>query len=118
VDVTVWLGWMSSMVLLLTIVNQIHTQWKLGSSKGVSWFLFIGQIVASIGFVTYSVLIGDKVFIVTNGLLLLSHIVGLWVTLKQKSRAEKSRASPTVDVTVGKRPSVRGRNPRLQSADF
>jgi uncharacterized protein with PQ loop repeat len=80
------LGWASSVVLLLTIHNQIHAQWKEGSSRGVSWFLFIGQLVASAGFVTYSVAVGDHVFIVTNSLLLASHFLGLAVTLKQKSK--------------------------------
>lgn len=80
-----WIGWFSSVVLLATILNQIYTQWKKGTSEGVSWFLFIGQLVASIGFVTYSVLQKDPVFIATNALLLCSHLVGLYITYRQKT---------------------------------
>jgi uncharacterized protein with PQ loop repeat len=60
------LGWVSSLILLGTILNQIHKQWQSGSSKGVSWFLFIGQILASTGFIVYSVIVDNLVFIVTN----------------------------------------------------
>ena len=83
-EVKFLLGWCSSLVLLATILNQIHTQWKERSSRGVSWLLFIGQIVASIGFVAYSVLVGDWVFIATNSALLASHFLGLWITYKHK----------------------------------
>lgn len=79
-----WIGWVSSMILLLTIWAQIRKQWKEKSSRGVSWMLFIGQALASVGFVIYSLMIGDVVFIATNSFLLMSHFVGLYVTYKQK----------------------------------
>jgi uncharacterized protein with PQ loop repeat len=79
------IGWISSMILLATIVQQIYTQWKKGSSEGVSWFLFIGQAFASVGFVIYSWMQKDMVFVFTNGALLLSHFCGLWITYRQKT---------------------------------
>ncbi|MGE3684562.1 MAG: SemiSWEET family transporter [Bdellovibrionales bacterium] len=85
-DLKTLLGWLSSIILLVTILNQVYTQWKKGTSEGVSWFLFVGQMLASVGFVIYSVLVKDMVFIVTNSALALSHIVGLAITWKQKSR--------------------------------
>lgn len=77
-------GWSSSLVLLATIIKQIHKQWLDGNSRGVSLWLFIGQSVASIGFTTYSVLVGNWVFTVTNALLGLSAIVGLSVVLRHR----------------------------------
>jgi MtN3 and saliva related transmembrane protein len=49
------IGWASSSVLLLTLSRQIWTEWKEKSARGVSIFLFLGQILSSIGFVIYQV---------------------------------------------------------------
>jgi len=59
-------------VLVLTIGNQVYNQWKTGSSKGVSKWLFVGQITASTGFTLYSLMVHNWVFVVTNSLLLVS----------------------------------------------
>jgi uncharacterized protein with PQ loop repeat len=83
------LGWTSSAILLLTIGSQIFRQWKEDSSKGVSKWLFIGQVAASAGFTIYSVLVGDKVFVFTNSLILLSAIVGVGITMHHKRRGKK-----------------------------
>jgi MtN3 and saliva related transmembrane protein len=45
-----FVGWSASAVLVLTIVTQVYRQWQQGSSKGVSKWLFIGQMAASGGF--------------------------------------------------------------------
>lgn len=82
------LGWGSSLVLLATIYTQIHKQWRERTGKGVSTWLFIGQSIASLGFTAYSALVGNWVFIVTNGLLALSALVGLVLTLRFKRREE------------------------------
>jgi MtN3 and saliva related transmembrane protein len=78
------LGWCSSFVLFSTIVGQIVKQWREGSSQGVSPWLFIGQTAASIGFATYSVLVKNWVFTVTNSVLALSAVVGVLVSLHFK----------------------------------
>lgn len=70
------IGWGSSLILLLTIARQIHKQWRDKTSAGVSVWLFVGQLVASSGFVVYSILVGNKVFIVTNTLMAASAIAG------------------------------------------
>jgi MtN3 and saliva related transmembrane protein len=80
------IGWISGAVLLLTLAGQIRKQIQSGSSKGVSIWLFVGQVAASIGFVCYSVLVGNLVFIITNSLILLSAAIGLLVTSWQKRR--------------------------------
>jgi uncharacterized protein with PQ loop repeat len=82
------IGWFSSFILVLTIAKQVHKQWKSGSSEGVSKWLFVGQITASVGFTLYSVMLRNWVFMVTNALLLLSAIVGGVIVLKHR-RAER-----------------------------
>ena len=78
------IGWSASAVLVATIVRQIYREWQEGSSKGVSKWLFIGQITASAGFVIYSWLLGDWVFIFTNALMLMAGGVGLGILLRHR----------------------------------
>ena len=80
------IGWASSAILLATLIVQIHKQWKLGTHKGVSKWLFIGQLAASAGFATYSIGTGNVVFIVTNSLLLISAIFGIYIYYHQGSK--------------------------------
>ena len=94
--VTDLLGWLSSAILLATIGKQVHKQWSEGRSEGVSRWLFVGQIAASTGFTIYSALVGNAVFVVTNGLLLASAIAGLLIVLRHRRQAARgtSPASP------------------------
>ena len=71
------LGWTASVILLLTLVKQVYKQWKDATSEGLSKFLFIGQLAASVGFVIYSYLVGSWVFMVTNSLLTVNNLVGI-----------------------------------------
>lgn len=71
------IGWASSIILLLTLVKQVHKQWKDGTSEGLSKWLFIGQLFASIGFTIYSFSVENWVFTITNGLLIINNIVGI-----------------------------------------
>lgn len=86
------LGWLSSVILLCTIVGQIVRQWREGSGEGVSPWLFIGQTVASVGFTVYSALLQNWVFTVTNGALLISAIVGVLVSLHFKRHPRQQPA--------------------------
>jgi MtN3 and saliva related transmembrane protein len=45
-----WIGWLASIILLATIGRQVYTQWRTRSTAGVSKWLFIGQVAASVGF--------------------------------------------------------------------
>ena len=78
------IGWTASAILLATIASQIYRQWKTRTSKGVSIWLFIGQMAASAGFAWYSFLLKDVVFIFTNVLMLLSAIVGLSIVIHHR----------------------------------
>lgn len=88
------IGWSSSGILLLTIIKQIYSQWKKGSSRGVSKWLFIGQVMASAGFTVYSWLVGSWVFVVTNLLMLVSAFVGLGLMIQQRRRARPASVDP------------------------
>lgn len=81
------IGWTASAILLVTLVRQIIKQVKDGRQEGVSAWLFIGQATASALFIVYSVLLDNWVFIVTNSCILLTALVGQWLTRK-KSREE------------------------------
>ena len=69
-------GWIASAILLATLARQTWRQWREPDPRGVSRWLFLGQIAASVGFVAYSWMLRNWVFIVTNTLILLTAIVG------------------------------------------
>lgn len=71
------IGWASSIILLLTLVKQVRKQWKDGTSEGISKWLFIGQLAASIGFTIYSYSVENWIFTITNGLLTINNIIGI-----------------------------------------
>jgi MtN3 and saliva related transmembrane protein len=91
---TEWIGWISSIVLLLTILQQLRKQWQTASSAGVSKWLFVGQMTASFGFTWYSIRVSNWVFTVTNSLLLLSSIVGCAMTVRFRRRAKRNERTP------------------------
>jgi MtN3 and saliva related transmembrane protein len=70
------IGWSSAAILLVTLLLQVRAQWKSRSDVGVSPWLFIGQLVTSAGFVTYSAMKKDAVFVVTNSSIALVAIAG------------------------------------------
>jgi len=80
------IGWVSSLILVFTIGKQVYKQWSEGKSEGVSIWLFVGQIAASIGFAVYSYLVWNPVFIFTNSIMVLNGIAGLIINLYLKRR--------------------------------
>ena len=82
--VTELIGWMAATVLLATTGRQVYTQRRDGTSKGVSKWLFIGQLAASLGFIMYSWRLGNWVFVVTNALMLLTAGLGQSIYLSNK----------------------------------
>jgi len=83
-----WLGWLSSAVLLATLARQVYSQWRQHSVAGVSSWLFIGQLAASTGFLIYSVIVDNWVFVFTNAALLVTAIIGQMIYLRN-SRKQK-----------------------------
>ena len=74
------------LVLLVTMGRQVYTQWRTRSTAGLSRWLFIGQVTASLGFTVYSVLLENWVFVFTNAVLLVTAIVGQCLYLRNKHR--------------------------------
>ena len=78
------IGWIAAIILLATIVRQVYSQWRDRTSLGVSKWLFVGQILASVGFIVYSWLLRNWVFLVTNVLMLGTALLGQWIYLHNK----------------------------------
>jgi MtN3 and saliva related transmembrane protein len=70
------IGWASSFILLLTIGRQVYTEWKTKSTVGVSHWLFIGQVTASTGYIWYSWLLHNWVYVSSNTALLFTAVLG------------------------------------------
>lgn len=86
------IGWCAAAILLLTISRQVYTQWRTHSTQGLSKWLFTGQLAASTGFVVYSWLLGNWVFVVTNVLILATAGAGQWIYLCNKRGEDSSMA--------------------------
>jgi MtN3 and saliva related transmembrane protein len=89
------IGWISSSILLVTISQQVYKQFRDGTSRGVSKWLFIGELASALGFLTYSILLGITVYIVTNSLMVLNAIAGLVITLHHRRRESTKAAGIT-----------------------
>lgn len=87
-----WLGWAASAILLATLLRQVFVQWRERSTEGVSSWLFVGQISASVGFVAYSWLVGNRVFVVTNCAILLTAVLGQLI-YRRNVRLEEGEAA-------------------------
>jgi uncharacterized protein with PQ loop repeat len=91
-NATELIGWCSSFILVLTIGKQVYKQWQEGTSEGVSKWLFIGQMSASLGFIIYSWLVNNWVFVVTNLVMLMSGVVGFGIVLHHRKRERQTQS--------------------------
>ena len=86
------IGWASSAILVLTLGNQVWKQWKTTSTKALSKWLYLGQMLASLGFVIYSVRLRSWVFVATNSLILGYAVIGVAIVWwRRRSSAEGDR---------------------------
>jgi MtN3 and saliva related transmembrane protein len=83
------IGWVASGILLATLLRQVWVQWRERSTAGVSSWLFVGQCAASSGFLLYSWLLDNRVFIVTNAMLLFTAVAGQLIYRRNRRRAER-----------------------------
>jgi MtN3 and saliva related transmembrane protein len=86
------IGWSSSLVLLATLLRQVHTQWKTKATAGLSKWLFLGQLTASAGFVVYSYMLRNWVYVSSNIALLITAIVGQALYLHNKRLQQNKRS--------------------------
>jgi uncharacterized protein with PQ loop repeat len=85
------IGWVSAAILVLSISRQVYTQWRTKSVEGVSKWLFIGQLTASAGFIAYSALVDNWVFVFANLFIFLTAVAGELVYLRNKRHASSGR---------------------------
>ena len=78
------LGWASSFILLLTLIRQVYMQWRTQATAGVSRWLFVGQISASLGYSIYSFLLHNWVYVSSNVAILLTALVGEGIYLRNR----------------------------------
>lgn len=81
-------GWVSAFILVMTISRQVYTQWRTGSCEGVSKWLFIGQLAASMGFIIYSYLVNNWVFVFANFFIFLTAVAGQVIYMRNKKRSD------------------------------
>jgi uncharacterized protein with PQ loop repeat len=85
------LGWISSFILLLTLIRQVYVQWKSESVAGVSKWLFVGQLAASTGYTAYSFLLHNWVYVCSNIAILVTAVLGEAMYLRNRRVAERGR---------------------------
>lgn len=83
-------GWIAALLLLLTMMRQVWSQWTSGAVGGVSRWLFVGQCAASAAFTWYSVLVDNAVFVATNAMMLVNALVGLLIDRRNRHRQQRS----------------------------
>lgn len=93
------IGWGSSLILLLTLMRQVYTQWRTRATAGVSKWLFAGQLVASTGYVVYSWLLHNWVYVSSNIAILATALAGEVIFLRNRRRP--ALRSTHVSETVG-----------------
>lgn len=86
------IGWVATAILCATILRQVYTQWKTKATAGVSHWLFIGQLAASAGFVVYSYLLENWVFVFSNVFLLVTAMVGQMIYVKNRKQGEADKS--------------------------
>lgn len=85
------IGWVSTALLLITLLRQVYTEWKSGSTAGISKWLFAGQCAASIGFTAYSWLLGNWVFMGSNAAILGVAVLGQILYARNRGLAQRDK---------------------------
>jgi uncharacterized protein with PQ loop repeat len=92
---TEFLGWGSSLILLATLIRQVYTQWRSGATAGVSKWLFVGQCAASLGYIVYSFLLRNWVFVSSNIAILITAVAGECLFLHNRRVADSLPREPS-----------------------
>lgn len=70
------IGWAAVSVLFVTMAGQAWKEWRDRVKHGVSRWFFVGQVAASTLFLAYSWLVGDRIFVAGNAMVLLASLAG------------------------------------------
>jgi hypothetical protein len=71
-----YVGWAAVAVLFATMAGQAWKEWRDRVKHGVSRWFFVGQVATSILFIAYSAMVGNRIFVVGNALVLLAALAG------------------------------------------
>jgi hypothetical protein len=71
-----WVGWSAVAVLFVTMAGQAWKEWRDRVKHGIGKWFFAGQVAASVLFIAYSAMLGNRVFVVGNTLVLAAAIAG------------------------------------------
>ena len=80
------IGWAAVATLFCTLAGQAWKEWRDNVKRGISKLFFLGQVIASVLFLAYSALIGDRVFVVGNALVLAAAIAGGGILLYNRAK--------------------------------
>lgn len=80
------IGWAAVGALFVTMAGQAWKQWRDRVKHGVSKYFFLGQVTASTLFLAYSAMMGDRIFVVGNALVLTASIAGGAILLWNRAR--------------------------------
>jgi uncharacterized protein with PQ loop repeat len=70
------IGWAAVAVLFATMAGQAWKEWRDRVKHGMSKWFFVGQVTASLLFITYSAMVGSTIFVVGNALVLAAAVAG------------------------------------------
>lgn len=71
-----WIGWAAVAALFLTMAGQAWKQWRDRVKHGIGKWFFAGQVLSSLLFLAYSAMLGDRIFVVGNALVLAAAVTG------------------------------------------
>ena len=71
-----WVGWSAVAVLFATMSAQAWKEWRDRVKHGMSKWFFVGQVTASLLFIAYSAMVGNRIFVIGNVLVLMAAIAG------------------------------------------
>jgi uncharacterized protein with PQ loop repeat len=95
------IGWASSLILLLTLIRQVYTQWRTGAVAGVSRWLFVGQLAASSGYVFYSWLLHNWVYVSSNVAILVTALTGEAIYLRNRRHCARGAGDRVTGASLG-----------------
>jgi uncharacterized protein with PQ loop repeat len=79
-------GWAAVAILFATMSAQAWTEWRDRVKKGINPYFFVGQVAASVAFITYSAMVGNTVFVVGNALVLAAALAGGAILIWNKKK--------------------------------
>jgi uncharacterized protein with PQ loop repeat len=81
-----WVGWAAVAMLFATMSSQAWKEWRDRVKHGISRWFFIGQVTTSILFIAYSAMVGNRIFVIGNSLVLAASLAGGAILAYNRSR--------------------------------